>query len=132
MSDFSSMCLFRPFCDAFLSRLLTYAVNSGLSSGICGGALAVSLKSELSLMLNCGFFWEFAVGNTYLGTLYVKGGRRQKNLILGSLRPGEVCEDFYTEDTVYNTMTGGSELPGNADLLLYCLKEGVHHSTPPV
>ena len=33
---------------------------------------------------------------------------------------------------VYITLTGGIELPGNADLLLYCLKEGVHHSTPPV
>ena len=41
-SDFLSICLFRPFCDAFSSRLLMYAVNSRLSSGICGGALAVS------------------------------------------------------------------------------------------
>ena len=42
MSDFLSMCAFREFCDAFLSRLLTYAVNSGLSRSICGGVLAVS------------------------------------------------------------------------------------------
>ena len=39
-----SMCLFGPFCDSFLSRLLVYVVNSGLSSGICGGALAVSWR----------------------------------------------------------------------------------------
>ena len=77
-------------------------------------------------MLNCGFFWESAVGSTYRGTLNVKGVRKLKNLILGSLRPGEVYEDFYAEDAVYNTLTSGSELPGNADLLLYCLKEGVH------
>ena len=31
-----------------------------------------------------------------------------------------------------NTLTSGSELIGNADLLLYCLKEGVHCLTPPV
>ena len=36
------------------------------------------------------------------------------------------------EITVYNTLTSRSDLLGNADLLLYCLKEGVHHSTPPV
>ena len=34
------------------------------------------LKSEHSSMLNCGFFWEFAVGSTYWGTLYINGGRR--------------------------------------------------------
>ena len=36
--------LFRLFCNAFLSRLLMHAVNSGLSSGICGGVTAVSWR----------------------------------------------------------------------------------------
>ena len=27
-------------------------------------------------MLNCGFFWEFVVGSTYWGGLYIKGGRK--------------------------------------------------------
>ena len=41
-SDFTSMCVFSPFCHVFSSRPLMLKVNLGLSNDICGGALAVS------------------------------------------------------------------------------------------
>ena len=48
------------------------------------------------------------------------------------LVPGEVFEEFHTGDSVQNTLTGGSEYPGNADLLVCCPEKGVHLFTPPV
>ena len=47
LSDFSSTCVFSPFCDAFSSRLLMFDVNSGLSSSICGGVSAVSWRVNI-------------------------------------------------------------------------------------
>ena len=47
LSYFLGTSEFGSFCNTFLSRLLVFIVNSGLSSGICGIASAVSWRVNI-------------------------------------------------------------------------------------
>ena len=118
------------FCHSFSSRLLMYAVNSGLSSGICGGALAVSWG------VNDVWCWIVDSSGTLLLVAHTEAfctsrvgvGRRISSLVPWGL---ERSMKIHTQKIHFTIpWPAGSELIGNADLLLYCLKEGVHHLTP--